>query len=435
MSVWANVRQAAFALVMLGGLFAGGVARAHPTPGSVAMLDFTLDGARLEQDVPIEELERALHRTLALPGESALAIVGRHADMLRAYAAAHLRASGAANALAWQVAVLDVSGHDAADGPRALFRFGLRAPAGDASGSLNLHDDIVAHEVVSHYTAVYVRSDWAAGVLGSEPRLLGTIHAGRNDVVIARGGSFFHGLRSSVAFGMQHIASGTDHLIFLFVLVLVAPVVAGRGRWAARRATRATLLELVRVVSAFTLGHSSTLALGAFGTLVLPATPVEAGIAASILIAALHALRPLFARREAVLAGLFGLVHGLAFASSLPARELGRAQTLWTLLGFNLGIELAQLLLLCLVVPWLLILARTRAYAGFRIGGAGVAAVLASAWLLERSVGLANPTAPIVAWLAAHPLWLLGALALAALSARLVDRGAHDAAEELGRAS
>lgn len=91
------------------------------------------------------------------------------------------------------------------------------------------------------------------------------------------------------------------------------------------------------------------------------------------------------------------------------------------MLGFNTGIELAQLGLLFLVVPWLLILARTRVYAAFRVAGAGVTAVLALGWLLERTLGLPNPSARPLAWLEAHSLHLLVALA-GAMCARLVDR-------------
>src|SRR5262249_20980073 len=150
-------------------LFAPAMTYAHPTPGSVAYIDFTVDGARLEQDVPLEELERALHRMLINEGESATDVVKRHSDSLRDYACAHLRATSADGDRPWIAEVLDVTGHSADDGPRARFRFALHAPEGEGSRSVRLHDDIVAHEVISHYTAIYVRSDWAAGAATGEP--------------------------------------------------------------------------------------------------------------------------------------------------------------------------------------------------------------------------------------------------------------------------
>jgi|GEM_PF-3922312 len=129
-------------------------------------------------------------------------------------------------------------------------------------------------------------------------------------------------------------------------------------------------------------------------------TWVELTIAGTVLVTAVHALRPLFPGRELLLTAAFGLVHGLAFAG----RDLGQSQALWTLVGFNTGIELAQLGLLFIVVPWILLLARTCAYAGFRVLAASCAALPALGWLFEVS-----PTAAALARLDAHPLPLLAA--------------------------
>jgi hypothetical protein len=424
MSLHASWLRAAVAFVLaLSWLCASGRASAHPAPGSVAFVDFTASGARIEQDVPIEELELALHRPLGHEGEPAPAMVQRHRDMLRAYAGAHLRVTSVGPELPWSVEVVDVTGHASDDGPRALFHFVVHAPKGEASGSIRLDDDIVLHEVASHYTTVHVRSSFPAGVETNPPRLVGTLHAGRSSITLTRDGSFWRGLRSVVGLGMAHIAAGTDHVMFLFALVLAAPLAPSGSRWKSRRTTGDTLRELARVVTAFTIGHSATLALGALAGVELSSAIVEPAIAASILVTAVHALRPVFPRREALVAGVFGLVHGLALGSSLAHHDLGRAQAAWTLLGFNVGVELAQLGLLFLVVPWLLILARTRAYDLLRIGGAGAAAVLAAAWFLERTAGFANPTTGLVVWLSAHPTILLVTLASTALLARAADRG------------
>jgi hypothetical protein len=409
-------------LAVLAWCLASAVAEAHPTPGSVAYIDFTVDGARVEQDVPLEELERALHQPLIAPGETPENAVDFRRGFLREYAALHLRAEALGSDAAWQTEVLGVTGHDSPDGPRVRFQFALHAPTGDASDSIAFHDDLVGHEVISHYITVYVRSDWAAGGAKPEPLLAGVLHAGRNDVTVARKGSFVGGLRSVVELGMEHIATGVDHLLFLFALILVAPVSALGGRWASGKGRRQTLLALLRVVSAFTVGHSVTLALGALGWIAVPPALVEAAIAGSVLVTAVHALRPLFPRREAVVAGVFGLVHGLAFAQTLAGRDLGRAQAAWTLLGFNTGIELAQLGILALVLPWLLILAGSRAYSTFRVAGASVIVVCASSWLAERTLGVFNPLDRPLAWLTEHPLVPLFALAALAVGLRAGSR-------------
>src|SRR5262249_38056686 len=154
----------------------------------------------------------------------------------------------------------------------------------------------------------------------------------------------FAGVPNMFRLGMRHIAEGTDHLLFLIALLLPAPLVAVRGRWAAFGSIRHSLIQIVRVVSAFTIGHSITLALGASGIVALPSRAVEVLIAFSILVSSLHALRPIFPGREPMIAASFGLIHGLAFATTLQHLGVGAWQRVASILGFNLGIETMQLI-------------------------------------------------------------------------------------------
>ena len=164
--------------------------------------------------------------------------------------------------------------------------------------------------------------------------------------------------------GMRHIAEGTDHLLFLLALLLPAPLLAVGGRWAGSAGVRPSLLRILKVVTAFTVGHSLTLALAAMGVVKVPGRPIEVLIAVSILVSAVNAMRPVFAGREAVVAGFFGLIHGLAFASTLSVLGLGRWERLLSILGFNLGIEAMQLMVVAAVLPSLLLLSRSRGYGG-----------------------------------------------------------------------
>lgn len=102
----------------------------------------------------------------------------------------------------------------------------------------------------------------------------------------------------------------------------------------------------------------------------LPNRRVEVLIAFSILISAVHALRSLFPGREPAIAAGFGLVHGLAFATTLQSLGFGPWQRIASILGFNLGIETMQLMVVVAMLPWLIILSRTPAYRPFRLGGA-----------------------------------------------------------------
>ena len=167
--------------------------------------------------------------------------------------------------------------------------------------------------------------------------------------------------------GMSHIAEGTDHLLFLLVLLLPAPLLVAGSRWRGATGVRTSLLRILRIVTAFTLGHSITLALAAFGAVHVPSHPIEVLIAVSILVSAVHALRPIFPGREARIAAFFGLIHGLAFASTLSELGLGRWERLAGILSFNLGIETMQMAVVALTLPSLILMSRTRAYPWLRV--------------------------------------------------------------------
>lgn len=130
--------------------------------------------------------------------------------------------------------------------------------------------------------------------------------------------------------GVEHILSGYDHLLFVVGLLFLV----GFQR------------RLVWTISAFTLAHSLTLACAALGWLTLRSAPVEACIALSIVLVAHEALRPqqtLARRLPALVAFVFGLVHGLGFAGVLQEIGLPQQHLLAALLSFNLGVELGQL--------------------------------------------------------------------------------------------
>ena len=107
---------------------------------------------------------------------------------------------------------------------------------------------------------------------------------------------------------------------------------------------------------------------------------------------------------------------------TLIGTGIGGAQLAWTRLGFNLGIELAQIVGLVLVVPWVLVLATTPRFAPIRKVAALVGATLAAAWFAERAFGVPNPTTEWTAVLERHPLVDLGVLAALAIAARFLTR-------------
>lgn len=179
------------------------------------------------------------------------------------------------------------------------------------------------------YSAAMVRIIWRDG----QTRVY-TITAGQPSVQLYGAADDRRGsgeiIRAYTLLGVEHILTGFDHLLFVATLLLLV----GFNR------------RLIATISAFTLAHSLTLASSALGLLTLRSPPVEATIALSIMLVAAEALREratLARRWPALVAFLFGLVHGLGFAGALkdiglPANHLATA-----LLTFNIGVELGQL--------------------------------------------------------------------------------------------
>jgi HupE / UreJ protein len=176
-----------------------------------------------------------------------------------------------------------------------------------------------------------------------------------------------------VALGIGHILSGIDHMLFL--LCLIIPL---------RR-----VKELIPVVTAFTVGHSITLIGTAYN--LAPVGPwfppfVEAAIAASIVYMALENIVGANLRRRWIISGLFGLVHGFGFADVLREQlQFSGSHLLLSLLSFNVGIEIGQLIVLCLYVPALALILRGKMSGrmGVMVTSA-IVGLIAWHWMVER---------------------------------------------------
>jgi hydrogenase/urease accessory protein HupE len=184
-----------------------------------------------------------------------------------------------------------------------------------------------------------------------------------------------------VRHGVEHILLGYDHLLFVLALILIVP----------------SLRVLLATITAFTLAHSITLALVTLGFVHVPAPPVEAAIALSILLLACEILRlqhgeeSLTARWPWVVAFSFGLLHGFGFASALTGIGLPPADVPLALFAFNAGVELGQLAFIAMVLGAMAVARRS----GLAVPVAGAArratayaiGVLAAFWFCERLAG------------------------------------------------
>ena len=375
----------------------------HPMPNSAVVLRLHRTAIHADLTLPIGELALGWERPVPL---DSVQTVRQYGAELEDYVRAHVRAT-APDGRPWTVTVTGVSSLNDPE-PAVRVALTLTPPAGAPVDQLTFHYDVISHHLVTHTAVVTLASDWRNGLLGEEPVLLGTMRDTDAALTVDRsGGSWFRGCAAMFRLGVRHIAEGTDHLLFLLALILPAPLVAAGGRWGGYAGGKTALRRIAQVVTAFTLGHSITLLLGALGWIHLPGRVVEAAIALSVLVSAVHALIPLFRGREAWIAGGFGLVHGLAFAATLTGFGFDPWTMVASVLGFNLGIEACQLVVILAVIPWLVLLARSPVYTSIRIVGATLIGIAATAWLAERTFGWANPIVPLVEGGAFPPCWLL----------------------------
>jgi hypothetical protein len=185
--------------------------------------------------------------------------------------------------------------------------------------------------------------------------------------------------------GVHHILVGYDHLAFLLSLLLPAALLRREGALAPSPHLRDGLRHVLGIVTAFTLAHSITLSLAALGWVAPASRPVEAAIAASVLLAALNNLWPVVTRRVWLVGFGFGLVHGFGFAGALTELGLPTGARLASLLGFNLGVEIGQLCVVALTLPLLFALRQPRWYARVAMPtGSLLIAAVAGGWLVQR---------------------------------------------------
>lgn len=189
-----------------------------------------------------------------------------------------------------------------------------------------------------------------------------------------------------VVHGMHHIWKGFDHILFLLSLLLPAVLVLVDKKWQPTTSVRAAFIDVLKIVTAFTLAHSITLTLATLGFVSLPSRFVESTIAASIILAAANNVWPVFQGKRWMVAFFFGLIHGFGFASVLADLGLPQGALILALVGFNLGVEIGQLAIVGVFLPVAYAARRTWVYQRvIFIAGSLIIVALAGTWLIERA--------------------------------------------------
>lgn len=393
---------------------------AHPSPNSLIFLDISPDRVTMEIQLPVPELELAFGHEISKDPQT---LIERLGPQIKEYLTAHIHAY-LTKERPWQVEItsleIDKGKYIDSDIPywEVVAHLVLKPLPGETTRKFMLDYDVIMHQVMNHVAFVSIRSDWETGNLQNSSAEALVIQRNTGDNLIyplevsLQKGSWLKGFKSMLGLGMEHIKEGTDHLLFLLVLLLPAMLLTNKGSWSKFGGIKYSLGRLLKIITAFTLGHSTTLLVGALGWLKLPPQPVEILIAFSILVSAVHAMRPIFPGKEMYVAAGFGLIHGLAFATILSNLGLSAGTLAMSILGFNLGIEIMQLLIVIIIIPWLILLSKTPAYKWIRITGAVLAATAAVAWISERASGNPNVITLFISKLSRYGLWCIIALAL-----------------------
>jgi hypothetical protein len=402
-----------------------GLAIAHALPASKAQLIVEKEQILIKFSTPLEILETAYKKSISLQSSIEL-------NALKLYYLNHILVTDSLRS-SWKVSVGSILINENQDPvvgkyKQVIASIYLKPSNSNSLRNFDLSCDVILHQIPTQSILFSVEQDWQKGIAPENSKQIGVI-AFDSQMGIIRPlkiqlghGTWLTGFKSMVKLGMQHIKEGTDHLLFLLVLLLPATLLINRKRWGGFGGVKYSIVGLLKIVTAFTIGHSITLLIGALGWLHLPSQLVEVLIAFSILISAIHAIYPLFPGKEVYVAAGFGLIHGLAFASILVNLNLDTSAMVLSILGFNIGIELMQLFVIGSTVPWIILLSQSSAYKYLRILLAVLAGIAAVAWISERITGNSNWITVFILKSTQYASCLIGMLAIISLIINIGQR-------------
>lgn len=370
-------RHILFALLLL---LIGSSAKAHLTPNSEVKLDVA--GATITADIIIPASE------YAYASGNPVDDTASEREQARQYLK-HRFTISSGDGTRWTARISKVNFGQTQGPPDLLAEAVFRAPPGADQRNFRIGWSAVVDEVPDHFALFVLRDDFA-GRFGGDGRILGIARQSQTSIdVTLDAPSKVITMANAAKLGMGHILSGPDHLTFLLMLLLVAPLSAKGARWTSSNAAGAAIRKVVGVVTGFTVGHTITLSGAVIGNWNLPSAPVEIVIAISVLVTAVHALRPIFPGREMIVSSGFGLIHGFGFAGFILELDPDLSTNYLTLAGFNIGIEMIQLALVAVIAPVFIYLASRRQFRWPRILMAAATIVLSCFWIFERTIDVA----------------------------------------------
>ena len=363
------------ALLLSLALALGAPAWAHKPSDSYLGLDWQGDRLTARWDIALRDLDAAIDLDADGDGQITWGEVRtRHADIAR-HALAHLAVTADGQPCTAQPGPQQVDEHT--DGAYTVLPLELQCPAG--ARTLSVQYRLFADIDPTHRGLLRLTDASGTRSAVLDPN-------GPAQQFQREGGGTGNTVLQFLREGIWHIWIGFDHILFLVSLLLPAVLVWVKPAWQPAPALRGALVDVAKIVTAFTVAHSITLTLATLGVVSLPSALVESAIAASVVLAALNNLFPLFQGRRWTMAFVFGLIHGFGFATVLGELQLPQGALVLALLAFNVGVELGQLAIVAVFVPLAYALRASAFYRRVVLqAGSWVIAGLAAVWFVERA--------------------------------------------------
>lgn len=254
----------------------------------------------------------------------------------------------------------------------------------------------------SHVMYVAFEYNWKAGIINNEALLALNFTADDTlQKLSLTDSSIWKGFIAMIKQGIWHIWIGLDHILFLLALIL--PSVVRRKKspqlgegvgekpkfdiwgWEPVLKFRPAFMYILKVVTFFTIAHTITLSLASLGIVNLPPRLVESIIALSIGLAAYHNIRPIFKGKDWLIAFIFGLFHGFGFASVMADLGITGEFLTLTLLGFNIGVEIGQVIIIAMIFPILFLIRNLKLYPKFLVYLSVLLIIISLYWFVERA--------------------------------------------------
>jgi hypothetical protein len=352
--------------------------RAHKPSDSYLSLD--IRGAKVtgRWDIALRDLDYLLDLDRDSSGTITWGEVSARKAEIEDYALSRLRLDSDGATCLIQRGRLEAVRHS--DGGYAVVLFAAGCPS--APGRLGIDYQLLFERDPQHRGLAQIADAHGAHALifsaGERRR---QVEIGRSE----SGKQFFH----IVGEGMRHIWNGWDHLLFLIALLLPSVLRRDAGGWQALPRWRPALRDVLKIVTAFTVAHSVTLSAATLDVVRLPSRFVEAGIAASVVVAALNNIYPLLRQDRWMAALALGLLHGFGFSATLVDLGLPKQSLLPTLFGFNLGVEIGQLAIVSALFPLAYLARNWTAYRRLvLVGGSIATAAVAGVWFVQRALSI-----------------------------------------------